>query len=177
MRKAKYNLVAGASNGERELIVALHKSPTSQQRYVDAIALFEAAFCENLQERLMFAKDETFFEKTVPKAMHSVIGVLKNDFVLKYYPSEEEDVVAKINWEELTLPVEKGSLVAKLSLVTKLDGRLLATEELYAKHRVTKKIINIMIDEAKRYYLHLILPLLLLGGVAGFVLLTRGKDE
>ncbi len=177
VRKAKYNLVAGASNSERELIAVLHKSPTSTQRYIDAIVLFEAAFCEPLNQRLMFSKEETSFEKVIPKANKSVIAIIKEDLYLKYYPSEEEEVIAKLDWQELQLPIEKGSLVAKLSLLAKRDGRLLAVEELLAKDLVSKKLIYRMLDGTKGYFLPLILPLLLIGLGVGFVLLVKGRDE
>ncbi len=177
VRKAKYNLVAGAMNDERELIAVLHKSPTSQQRYVDAIALFEAAFCETTVERLMFAKEETSFEKALPKAKRSVVAIISEDFLLKYYPSEEEEVVARLDWDELSLPIEKGKKVGTLSLYTKLDNRLLISKNLIAKDRVTQKLRYTIIDGIKACFLPLFLPLLLIGGVAGFVLLIKGKDE
>lgn len=164
-KKAKYNLVAAADNGVRQLVVALHKSPTSNQRFQDAIALFEAAFNEKESERLLFAKDETLFKKEIEGAKKDLEAILTEDFIWKFFPSEEEEVVAKIEWEELLLPVEKGEVVAFLSLYTKLENRFLTKKELYAKNSVHKKFSLILGEKVKQYWGYLLLLLLLATGL------------
>ena len=177
VRMAKYNLVAAANNGEREVIAVLHKSPTSKQRYIDAIALFEAAFSEMKVQRLMFPKAETVFEREIPKAKAKIIARLKDDFYLKYYPSEEEEVIPRLDWDHLELPIEQGARVAVLSLLSKRDGRLLKSEILVAEAKVNKKLCYFIFDSGKLYFLPVILPVLLLTGVVGLVLLVKRKAE
>lgn len=160
-KKAKYNLVAAADNGVRELVIALHKSPTSNQRFQDAIALFEAAFNEKEEERLLFLKEETLFKKRIEGAKTELEAILKEDYFIKFFPSEEEDVIAKIEWQEVSLPVEKGKVVAFLSLYTKKEGRFLTTKELHAKNRVSKKLSLLILENCKLYFPYAIFFILL----------------
>jgi D-alanyl-D-alanine carboxypeptidase (penicillin-binding protein 5/6) len=173
-KKAKYNLIAAADNGERELVVALHKSPTSNQRFLDAIALFEAAFNEKKVQRVMFAKDETSFKKEIQGAKVPLEAIMKEDFVFKYFPSEEEEMVASLEWEDLILPIEKDSSVAVLSLFTKEDGRFLAKQELFAKNSVHKKLSAILLEQFSKYWAYLILLIVL---VIGYLFVRREKVQ
>lgn len=177
IRKAKYNLVAAASNGEREVIAVLHKSPSGKRRYQDAIVMFEAAFCEVQVQRLLFAKEETVFKKMVPKAKNALLGVVEKDLYLSYYPSEEEEVEAKLDWEESILPIEAGSVIGKLSVFTKADGRVLLEAPLIAKERVCKKFVYVLLEDMKAKIVFILLPLLLGVGVGGFVLVKRGRGR
>ncbi len=173
-KKAKYNLVAAADNGVRELVVALHKSPSSNQRFQDAIALFEAAFNEKEVQRLMFAKEETLFKKEIQGAKGSLEAIMKEDFILNYFPSEEEEVTAKLEWKDLLLPIEKESVVAVLSLFTKEDGRFLAEKELFAKNSVHKKLSILLLEGLKDYFGYLILLVVL---AAGYPFLRNKKAQ
>ncbi len=174
-RDAKQNIITGASNGEREVIVALHQSPSSKQRYQDAIALFDAVFAEPLAQRLLFVQEETAFEEKIPKGDKILSAVLKNDLYLKYYPSEEEKVQAKLVWKEISLPIEKGVEVAELQIISKEDGRILMTESLVAKEGVNKKWVYRALEGVKQYSLWVILPL----GVGGayFLFVRKRKAE
>ena len=66
--KAKYNLVATASNGSRELIVTLHNSETRKQTFRDAITLFDTVFGEPEESRILFNKNENTFSNDVYEA-------------------------------------------------------------------------------------------------------------
>jgi len=177
IRSAKYNLVAAANNGEREIIAVLHKSPTSKQRYEDAISLFNAAFSELPVKRLMFRMDETQFQKEIPKAQFPVTAVLNSDLYLNYFPSEEEEITAKLEWFDLNLPIVKESVVAKLILISKNDGRVLLTEVLFAKEKVNMKLIYAIMICIKTYLVPIIVSLLLIGLAGGSLFLRLRKDK
>ena len=140
MKTAKYCLVAAATNGERTLIAAIHKSPTWKQRYLDVIQMFESAFNENKESRLLFPKEETRFEKKVPGASSLLVAVPDRDIAISYYPSEEPKFDAKLEWDDkaITLPIKQGSCVAKIRLY---DGNKdpIKSFDLHASHAVNKK--------------------------------------
>lgn len=140
MKTAKYCLVAAATNGERTLIAAIHKSPTWKQRYLDVIQMFEAAFNEEKESRLLFSKEDTRFEKEIPGANKLLVAVPDDDIVLQYYPSEEPKVEADLEWveENLTLPIKEGGLVARINLY---DGNKdpIKSFDLHASQAVKKK--------------------------------------
>ncbi len=141
LKIGKYNLIAAATNGERTLIAALHKSPNWKQRYLDVIHMFETAFQEEKIKRLLFAKEETSFEKNLPKAKKTLQAVLNEDVFLEYFASEEPKVTSKLVWEEnLTLPIRKGTKVATIEL-TGINDKSLLSVDLYAKDKVKKKVI------------------------------------
>jgi D-alanyl-D-alanine carboxypeptidase (penicillin-binding protein 5/6) len=174
-KKAKYNLVALASNGERELIAALHKSPTSNQRFEDAILLFEAAFSEPLQKRLLLSSSETFYEKEISKANKALVAILEEDLYLQFYPSEEEDIVAKLSWDNLKLPIQEGAPVGQIKIFSKEDQRLLLTQNLVARDRVVLKFQYVILDLAKILFMPIILPFFLIAGAASLALILRRK--
>ena len=110
--------------GEREIIAALHASPTSEQRYKDCIALFEAVFAEEKKERLLFSQEETVFEG---------LGVLGEDVYLSYYPSEEEDVEARVVWTKRKRPILQGEEIGRLEILAKKGGRVIQTAPLFSR--------------------------------------------
>jgi len=99
-KKAKFNLVAVAKDDNRELIAVLHKSPGSKQRYRDAISLFEAAFAEKKEERLLFKMEDTIFEQKLPGGNQSLLAQPKRDIILNFFPSEEVEIKSDLIWEE-----------------------------------------------------------------------------
>ena len=152
-RKSKFSLIAAASDGNRELIVALHKNDSSSQGYLDAIALFEEAFSEALTKRLLFRKEETTFTRKLFSAKSPLIGVLRNDFYLEHYPSEEEEIETKLCWEDpLILPIEKGAVVGYLKVFSKERGEEMAREQILAKKRVEKRASYFLIDQVREMF-------------------------
>ncbi len=138
LKMGKSNLVAAATNGERTLVVALHKSPTWKQRYLDAIQLFEAAFQEEKASRLLFSKVETKFEKEIPKSKKALVAVLKEDVLLEYFPSQEPTVKAELKWNEpLKLPIKKGDQVGSI-VVFDESGKEVMASSLFAEDRLSK---------------------------------------
>ena len=136
--RAKHNLIAWASNGERRVLVVLHKSPTTEGRYRDAIALFEKAFSEEKIERPIFRKGEMKFEKKIPKGKKMLVADFKEDVYFEYFPSEEPLLRTELTWHSLALPILAGEEVGQVSIYDPMD-RLLKKEPLFAQKTVEKR--------------------------------------
>lgn len=140
LRVAKYNLVAVATNGERTLVAAIHKSPNRKQRYLDAIHMFEVAFNEVKEKRLLFRREETRFERTIPRGSAPIIARPKEDIYLEYFPSEEPEIDVQLEWQEgLQLPLGAEEQVGSLLVRSKHHQSLLLEVPLFNQHRVTKR--------------------------------------
>lgn len=162
---AKFNLIAAAKDGDRELIAVLHKSPDSHKRYHDAIQMFETAFQEKIAEKILYAYGDTTFSVALPKADKSLVAEVIRDVVYKYFPSEEEELKSELIWCPLALPIEKGTKVAEIR-VTGGEDRLVLVEPLFAVHRVDKMLVYRIYDTIVRitqlYIAPLVIPILFL---------------
>lgn len=134
-RIAGFNLVAAAKHNDRDLIVVVHKAKDSQSRYKDAIDLFNAAFDEKKASRKLFVKNETQFAHKIKGAKRDLLAIPSSDIILHYYPSEVEEVTAKVEFIDLKLPIKKGQKVGYLKVYDH-EGLYLSKNDLYAKENV-----------------------------------------
>ena len=132
---AGYCLVAAAKEGERTLIAVTLKCRESAHRFIDVIALFDAAFKEKKTSRVLFRQGSTVFETEVAK--NKLYTSLGKDIVLSFYPSEEEEVKTQLVWKKLKLPICVGDEVGVLSIVNE-RGDVVAHELLYAANELQK---------------------------------------
>lgn len=128
---AKNNLIAAAKDGERTLVAVLLGCPESKQRFRDAITLFEAAFAEKKETRKLFSAEHERFRTQIPYAKFPLEAAMKRDVTLSYYPSEEPECKAYVNWKIPSLPIKEGALVGKVEILAE-DGALLCQEDLFA---------------------------------------------
>lgn len=131
------NLVAVAEDNGRRLIAVLLGYENRADRYTDAIALFEAAFREKKQGRILFAKEHECFSRKIESTKKTLNGILKNDVVYNYFSSEEQALQAKLVWLNLPLPIEIGNVVGKL-VIENSSGKVLIEEPIYAQNKVSK---------------------------------------
>jgi D-alanyl-D-alanine carboxypeptidase (penicillin-binding protein 5/6) len=136
--RAKHNVIVWASNGERRVLVALHKSPTVEARHRDAIALFESAFSEAKIERPIFRKGEMKFEKKIPKGKTILSADFLDDIYFECFPSEEPILHTKLVWYNLTLPILAGTEVGEV-LIFDVADKCLKKEPIFAKKTVEKR--------------------------------------
>jgi len=127
---AGYNLVVAMEKNGRRLIAVTLGCEKSSERFEDAIHLFEAAFREEEQKRLLFAKGQGGFS---PKGDESRRAKLKEDVELRYFPSEESELKAKLIWHKLK-SASKGAQVGKL-VVENASGVEVASTPLIAEKR------------------------------------------
>ncbi len=162
---AGYCLSATASDGKRTLIAILLNTPTTKDRYRDAIKLFEKAFAEEKVERLLFNREEKIFQK------RELIAELERDVVLSYYPSEESDFEVDVVWETLALPIKKGERVGELKIIDAL-GNVVAKEALIATetHRKLYSLSPLM-------KLILLLAICVLGAGTFLIIKTSHKEK
>ena len=124
-------LVTAAVDQNRQLIAVLLGCEKRDQRYREAIALFEAAFNEKKVARTLFSKGFDIFSHEVKGGRDTLQAYLAQDIVLEYYPSEEPVFKISLSWEEMNLPIAAGQAVASIQ-VTSPKGKLLASAPLYA---------------------------------------------
>ena len=113
---AKHTYASVAREGNRTLIAILLGYQESDQMFRDAIRLFEAAFKEKREERLLFKKGEHLFSHPVQKRKTLLQGELDEDLSISYYPAEEPHLKVDIVWKPYHLPVEKGREIGTLQV-------------------------------------------------------------
>ncbi|MCB1109101.1 MAG: D-alanyl-D-alanine carboxypeptidase [Chlamydiia bacterium] len=113
-KRAGYTLVAAAEHQGRVLIAVILGSPNPVQRYRDAIGLFDAAFAEKKQKRILFRASENVFRHTVSGAHKSLMAKLEDDIYFEYYPSEEPELKSCLHWDLPALPIHKDAVVGEL---------------------------------------------------------------
>ena len=128
---AGYCIVTAAEDENRRLIAVLLGCDKLEQRYQDAIALFEAAFREKKVVRTLFSRGFDSFTCQVEGGGVPLQANLAQDLVLEYYPSEEPVFKTQLIWEKLSFPILTGQNVAKLQVLSS-SGRLLTSSPLYA---------------------------------------------
>ncbi len=130
-------LIAAATYEGRTLIAVLLDAE-SDQRYEDAIRLFEAAFREQKVREVYLPKGKQRFKKQSEGSKKKIETYLKKDLVLSFYEAERPYVHGRIHWHKSSLPVQKNEEVARISLYDSRD-RLLAEEPLYACRNISEK--------------------------------------
>ncbi len=131
---AKYTLVGAAERNGRELIAVVLGCETRDDRYKDAIKLFNAAFSEPEETRIYFKQGHTFNHQ-LNGAKIALIGVLQSEISMTYFPSEEPACKAFVHWDKTALPIRKGQKVGFVK-ITDATGNVLQKGDLFAKEEV-----------------------------------------
>ncbi len=143
------NLSVAAEKNGRRIIAILLGCDTYVQRYEDAITLLEAAFQEEVQERLIVSKQK-LFARHLRGGATPLVAQLSADLNYYYFDSEEEEAKAFVCWDELFLPIEKGARVGAIRLFGE-GGRVLSEEPIYAVERVEKTLWKALKDFVSRF--------------------------
>jgi serine-type D-Ala-D-Ala carboxypeptidase (penicillin-binding protein 5/6) len=129
--QAGYTLIGAAEDETRKLVGVLLGCENLDQRYRDAITLFEAAFNEKKITRTLFSKDFDLFSTQIPGGKTPLQAALPNDLIVAYYPSEAETLHSKVHWEEKELPIRQEDVVGEVRIFSE-QGRIVARQPLYA---------------------------------------------
>lgn len=132
---AGYTLVAAAEDQNRKLVAVLLGCEKIEQRYKEAIAMFEAGFNEKKVSRTLFSKGFDLFSCELKGGKAPLQAYLPQDVSLEYYPSEEPSIKTALLWDTLSLPVAADQKVAQLQILSH-EGKLLAVAPLFAAKRV-----------------------------------------
>jgi D-alanyl-D-alanine carboxypeptidase (penicillin-binding protein 5/6) len=161
---------AGVAKEEgRTLIAILLQCESSSQRYRDAIRLFEKAFAEKKEKRLLFKREENVFVRKIKRAKNPLRATLFEDINISYFPSEEPDIKIELNWQQIALPIKKGIAVGEMRILDQ-NERTLEKVPLFAVCDVEKTFLAASIDSLLcsiqyRSFLKIFLFVLLLIGV------------
>ncbi len=128
---AGYTIIAAAEDSERKLIAVLLGCEKLDQRYRDAIALFEMAFNEKkaskdafLQRFRLFFYSDLWWENLLQAG-------LLTDLIVEYYPSDGQVMHSKVFWEDKPLPIRKNEKVGEVHIFSDL-GQIVARTSLFA---------------------------------------------
>jgi len=148
--KAGYNLVAAAEKDNRTLIAVMMGGEKSELRYKDAKHLFDAAFSETLQRKVIF-DDSRIFKAKIEGAKSCLKAFLKQSLVYDYYPAEEIEYKLFIKWDDLKLPIKTDQKVGEMKLISK-DGVVLVSSALYAKDKVRRTFLTAVKDIFRKIF-------------------------
>jgi D-alanyl-D-alanine carboxypeptidase (penicillin-binding protein 5/6) len=135
--RAGFTLVGAAVHEGRELIAVLLKCEESGDRFRDAIKLFDAAFAEKKIARTLYARESDLFTHRIKGATDDLRAVLREDAVLEYYPAEEPQFHAEIQWIIKDLPIETGDCVGHLRCIDE-KGNTLLKKPIFATCSISK---------------------------------------
>jgi D-alanyl-D-alanine carboxypeptidase (penicillin-binding protein 5/6) len=134
-----YSIVAAAEDGERKLITVLLGCEKIEQRYKDAIALFEAGFNEKKVSRTLFSKGFDLFTCPVEGGKAPLQAYLSQEIILDYFPSEEPIFKTEIAWQPPFLPILADQKVAEMRILSS-RGKIISSTPLFAVRAVEPTI-------------------------------------
>ncbi len=137
-----YTLVSAAEDENRRLIAVILGCDRVEQRYTDAIALFEAGFNEKKVFRTLFSKGFDLFTHSVQGGEAPLQAYLSDDVFLEYYPSEEPVFTTAVFWQPPALPIQRGQQVGEMQVVS--QGKILISAPLYAAKPVQATFLHRM---------------------------------
>lgn len=116
-QKAGHNLIASASKGDRDLIAVVCGCDERSKRYRSAVDLFETAFNEPKQTRVLLSKQHDLFYRNIEGAKNPLQAALPSDLAVSFYPSEEPTLSPQVEWFRLPLPIAAGETVGLVHVV------------------------------------------------------------
>jgi D-alanyl-D-alanine carboxypeptidase (penicillin-binding protein 5/6) len=161
-----YTLVAAAEDEKRKLIAVVLGCDQLEQRYRDAISLFEAAFNETRVARVLFSKNFDLFNCSLKGGKTLLEAQLEEDLVLHYYPSEEPIFKPVVEWSIPPFPIVAGAEVGQVKIIAH-DGAVLFSAPVFAAKQVESTWaydIGLYWESAKRWiWNHIAMWMALLG--------------
>ncbi len=135
--RAGFTMVGAATHEGRTLIGVVLKCQENQDRFRDVIKLFDAAFSEKKTVRTLYAKESDLFVHRIKGAADQLKAVLKDDIILEYYPAEEPQFHAEIEWTVKDLPLKAGQCVGHLRCVDE-KGSILSEKPVFAVNSISR---------------------------------------
>ncbi len=137
---AQLCIVGGARRGDRELIAVVLKSPTSNSRYADAMALLDYGF-NQFESKTLVEEGKIITRLNVPDGTKKVLVEAQDSFIYDFPVSDQSDVTQKIKpVSDFSAPVKKGDVVGKLQLFQ--ANKLLGQVNLIALEDVGRKLTH-----------------------------------
>ncbi len=177
-RRAKHNVAVFAEKNNRSIVAVVNNGETSDQRFADIRKILTAVYEEMSMNRVLFNAKEAKFTHDYPWGNDTVVASLKDDCILSYYPSEEENIDVQVHWEPIFNPIKPGDLVGTVDIYSD-DGSAIYQQSIFSEnlvdHSVSYKIrsvINQMIKFLATYPITSVLSFLIF-----FYALSRRKQK
>ncbi|HEY2811126.1 MAG TPA: D-alanyl-D-alanine carboxypeptidase family protein [Rhabdochlamydiaceae bacterium] len=177
-----YTIVAAAEDPQRKLICVLLGCDQLEQRYKDAIALFEAAFNEKKMSRTLFSKEFDSFSSSIKGGKTLLEAVLPQDLIVEYFASEEQTFHSQIQWDDaVSLPIRRGQKVGQVRIVS--EEKTCALSPLFALKDVEPTFAHSLwmrwtaCKKWISYYLSWVLGLFGFAILAGTFYLSRSRKS
>ncbi len=148
---AGWCLVSAAAHEGRTLIAVVLGCPQSSHRFLESRALFEAAFAEKKQRRVLVPMDK-MYTKSIPGAKKELAVSLTRDLTISFYPAEEQEYRAFLHWDLPQLPIAKGQRVGEIR-ITDGCGALIAKEDLVAKEPAFPTFFFALKEKWRKFWL------------------------
>ncbi len=132
---AGHNIVVSAQDEDRSLIAVLMGASDKESHYKEVCALLDAAFSEKKIVRRLYSQGFDWFRTEVPGGKIALEATLRDDLSISYYPSEERELHAEIQWDAWRLPIAEGDSVGVLR-VFDATSQLVTSAPLFAAHEV-----------------------------------------
>lgn len=142
---AGYTYAGAAKNDGRTLIAVVLGCEDYQQCFRDSIRLFDAAFDEEKEERLLFKQEENTFTRKVKFGREELKATLTEDVLISYYPAEEPKITIELDWNHQMPPIEEGSFVGSINILDQ-RGNILSTAPLVAIGTVNRAFTALIAD-------------------------------
>lgn len=133
---ARNPFVGAAVHEGRTLIAVVLGCDTSADRFIDARRLFDTAFAEEKAKRRLIGP-ETVFTKDVAASNTPLKAALGKALSIEFFPSEEPDCKAILQWDTERLPIRKGQKVGEVH-IQDAKGSFLQKGDLVALENVTE---------------------------------------
>lgn len=168
---AKYCLVASAENANRSLIVVVLGSPTPQERYADAIELFNQAFEEEFYHHKIYSHEDAKFKFFHPKAKKVFHLKLNEDPIVVYYLSLKPEIKVDVDLFKKDPPYIKGEKLGVLNVV--LDDEKIESFDLFSSENIGLKFHLKLLEGIKTHFIWVILGVFFINCLAYLVIKHR----
>lgn len=135
--RAGFTMVGAATHEGRTLIAVVLKCQENHDRFRDVTKLFEAAFAEKKMARTLYACESDLFTHRIKGATDELKAVLRDDAILEYFPAEEPQFRAEIQWTIKDFPLNVGDCVGHLRCIDE-KGNILLEKPLFATNSISQ---------------------------------------
>jgi D-alanyl-D-alanine carboxypeptidase (penicillin-binding protein 5/6) len=139
-------LVAAAKHDDRTLIAVVLKNPERDVMFTEVKGMFEKAFQESKVLKILIREGPQKHTLKLKGANDVVKTYVEEAATISYYPSEEPKLKSYLTWDDLELPIKKGSRVGEIALKDE-QGHVVKRTILYSQDDVTKTFMAKMLAQ------------------------------
>ncbi|MGM0440084.1 MAG: D-alanyl-D-alanine carboxypeptidase family protein [Chlamydiota bacterium] len=133
--QARHTFVAAADKNGRVLVAVLLDCKDGDDKFRDATKLFKAAYSQHKIRRVFLKKGPQTISRHLENSSTPLKTYTNKDLDYYYYPAEEPQLEAAMQWKKLQLPITKGQKVGDVYLRDE-HGKILDVVELFASNSI-----------------------------------------